>query len=88
MPDQHTPAPKSMGLAFVLWLFLGGLGIHRFYLNRRHALTILILTLVGVFSSAFLFGIPILFGVFVWVIIDAFRIPGWVREYNAQFPHG
>ena len=90
MPDQHTPAthgphivplsPKSMVLAFVLWLFLGGLGVHRFYLNRRHGLTILLLALVGVVFSAFGIGLLLLFPVFVWVLIDLFRIPGWVRQ--------
>src|SRR5690349_1865524 len=25
---------KSTGLAYVLWFFLGGLGMHRFYLGR------------------------------------------------------
>ena len=44
------PTPKSVVLALVLWLFLGGLGIHRFYLNRRHALTILLLTLAALSS--------------------------------------
>jgi TM2 domain-containing membrane protein YozV len=26
--------PKSMGIAYALWLFLGQLGLHRFYLGR------------------------------------------------------
>ena len=77
------PTPKSVVLALGLWLFLGGLGIHRFYLSRRHALT-----LAGVVFSAFGIGLLLLFPVFVWVLIDLFRIPGWVREYNAQFSHG
>ena len=82
------PTPKSVVLALVLWLFLGGLGIHRFYLNRPHALTILLLTLAGVVFSAFGIGLLLLFPVFVWLLIDLFRIPGWVREHNAQFSHG
>ena len=82
------PTPKSVVLALGLWLFLGGLGIHRFYLSRRHALTILLLTLAGVVFSAFGIGLLLLFPVFVWVLIDLFQIPGWVREYNAQFSHG
>ena len=82
------PTPKSVVLALVLWLFLGGLGIHRFYLNRRHALTILLLTLAGVVFSAFGIGLLLLFPVFVWLLIDLFRIPGWVREHNSHIPHG
>ena len=98
MPDQHTPAthgphivplsPKSMVLAFVFWLFLGGLGVHRFYLNRRHGLTILILALVGAVSSTFLIGIPILVAIGIWLLIDLFRIPGWLREHNSGISHG
>ena len=79
MPGQHTPGHLAMPTpkSVVLWLFLDGLGIHRFYLNRRHGLTILLLTLAGVVTSPFGIGPLLLFLVF-----------GWVREHNSQLPHG
>lgn len=52
VPDAVSPAPKSLVLAFVLWFFLGGLGMHRFYLCRRRAWTILVLMIAGVVLSA------------------------------------
>jgi TM2 domain-containing membrane protein YozV len=31
---QYDAAKKSALIAYVLWFFLGGLGVHRFYLGR------------------------------------------------------
>jgi TM2 domain-containing membrane protein YozV len=56
-----------------LWFFLGLLGAHNFYLKRTGvavAQLILSITLVGAVVTL------------VWVIVDAFLIPGWVRRQN------
>ena len=66
-------APKSTGAALVFWFFLGTFGAHRFYLNRPHAKTMLILSL---------FVIPILV-TGPWALIDLFSISKWVQEHNA-----
>ena len=31
---QYDAAKKSAVVAYLLWFFLGGLGVHRFYLGR------------------------------------------------------
>ena len=84
VPDAVPPAPKSLVLALVLWFFLGGLGIHRFYLRRRHAWTILILTVAGVVLTIAGVGLLLLGVVVVWLLVDLLFIAKWVGEHNAR----
>jgi TM2 domain-containing membrane protein YozV len=72
VPPETT---RDVGITYVLALFLGLFGAHNFYVRRTSvAVTQLVLTLVVI-------GIPV---VFVWVIVDLFLIPGWVRELNVR----
>jgi TM2 domain-containing membrane protein YozV len=70
--EQRVANDKpSMGAAYLLGIFLGLLGAHRFYLDRTgSAIVMLILsfTILGL-----LITIP-------WHVIDWFLIGGWVRE--------
>lgn len=64
---------KTALVAYLLWFFVGFLGGHNFYLKRTGiAVTQLILsiTVVGLVIMVF------------WVLVDAFLIPGWVRNQN------
>src|ERR1700719_4627065 len=64
---------KTALVAYLLWFFVGLFGGHNFYLKRTGvAVTqlILSLTLVGMAITIF------------WVLVDAFLIPGWVRNQN------
>lgn len=64
---------KNILVAYILWFFLGLFGAHNFYLKRTGvgvAQLILTLTLIGTAITI------------VWIIIDAFLIPGWVRNQN------
>src|SRR3954466_14997917 len=64
---------KTALAAYILWAFLGLLGAHNFYLKRTGiAVTQLIISLTVV-------GLVI---IVVWVLVDAFLIPGWIREQN------
>jgi TM2 domain-containing membrane protein YozV len=64
---------KTALVAYLLWFFLGWFGGHNFYLERTGvAVTQLILSLTVV-------GLVI---TIVWVLVDAFLIPGWVRRQN------
>ena len=84
VPEALPPAPKSLVLAFALWLFLGGLGMHRFYLRRRHAWTILVLSIAGVVLTIAGIGLLLLGVVGVWLLVDLLFIVKWVAEYNGR----
>ncbi len=64
---------KTALVAYLLWFFVGLFGGHNFYLKRTGvAVTQLILTItvIGILITMF------------WVLVDAFLIPGWVRNQN------
>ena len=64
---------KSSTTAYLLWFFLGSLGIHYFYLgNKKKALWRLIPTVLVI-------GSPI---VLVLIIIDLFTLGKEVEQYN------
>lgn len=57
----------SIAVAYLLWLFLGILSAHRFYLRSP------ITALLQIASYFILIG-------FVWLLIDAALIPGMIRR--------
>ncbi len=64
---------KTAVVAYLLWFFLGLFGGHNFYLGRTGvavAQLILSITVIGLLITIF------------WVLVDAFLIPGWVRNQN------
>lgn len=65
--QRVTNDGPSSGVAYLLWLFLGLLSGHRFYLGRPGTAILQILSYV------------VLVG-FVWLLIDAFLIPSMIRE--------
>ena len=71
---------KSTGVAYLLWLFLGGLGAHRFYLGRTGSavgqLLLLLLGWIPLFAGWFVLGI--------WLLVDAFLIPDMIRIDNRE----
>ena len=69
---------KSMLIAYLVWFFLGGLGVHRMYLGKVN--TGIILLLVTVATAWFTSGVP----TFIWIIVDAFLIPRMVRAVNSS----
>ncbi len=54
-------------VAYLLWFFLGVFSAHRFYLGRGSSAVLQIL------CNIILIGL-------IWVLIDAFLIPGMIRE--------
>ena len=57
----------SVGVTYLLWFFLGLLGVHRFYLSRPISAICMMLTLGGLF---------------VWWLLDGILIPTLVKRKN------
>lgn len=76
---------KSAGVAYLLWLFLGFFGAHRFYTGRTGSgAAMLVVTLISYLLTFVLIGyLPLAFIFLVWVV-DAFQIPGWIRDHNTR----
>lgn len=80
---MYDAQKKSLGVAYLLWFFLGTLGAHRFYVGRTvTAIVQLLTTLVGACTVALGVGFFLLACVGLWVLLDAFLLPGIVRGYN------
>ena len=60
---------RNVGLAYLLWFFLWFASAHRFYLGRPAS------AILQILSYFILIG-------FIWVLVDAFLIPGMIRESN------
>jgi len=74
---------KSALVAYALWFFLGAFGGHRFYLDRSGSAALQLV--INIFSWALMIvfvGFFSLAALGLWLLIDAFLIPDWVREHN------
>jgi TM2 domain-containing membrane protein YozV len=80
---------KSMAVSYILWLFLGALGGHRFYNGRTGtAVTQLMMWVFGLLLvSALGIGLLLLVPLGIWLLVDAFLIPGWVNRHNNALAH-
>lgn len=76
---------KSTGAAYLLWLFLGGFGAHRFYLGQTGTgAAQLILFLLGWLTLIIGIGLFLLIAVGIWALVDAFLIPGLIEQQNME----
>lgn len=64
----------STGVAYLLWLFLWFVSGHRFYLGRKGT------AILQILSYFILVG-------FIWLLIDAFLIPGMIRAKKDEIRH-
>ena len=72
---------KSPLVAYLLLIFLWGLGVHRMYLGRwLSGILMAVLWGLGWLTAPILIGWPLLGLVSLWVIIDMFLIPGMIQE--------
>lgn len=69
--QRVTNAKKSVGAAYLLWLLTWFVSGHRFYLGRP------VTAIVQILSYFVLVG-------FLWLLIDAFLIPGMVNQSAAK----
>lgn len=80
---RFEASKKSVLVAYLLWFFLGWLGVHRFYLGYTMSAVIMVaLWLIGTVLSIILIGYVILLIPALWWVVDLFLIPGMARERN------
>ncbi len=81
--DTHA---KSVWKAYLLWLFLGWFGGHRFYLGYiNSAIFLILMSSLGLMLTLIHFaGVFVLFAPGLWLLVDAFIIPAIVRHQNAE----
>ena len=81
---MHYDANKrSVLVAYLLWFFLGWFAAHRFYAGRMvSGLVMLVVSLISWAFTAILIGYLGLFLIGLWLLVDAFLIPGMIRAYN------
>ena len=85
LQSEFEVKKKSTGVAYLLLIFLGTLGIHRFYLGQKgSAIAQLVLTILGYLTVIILVGFVLLAIVGIWVLVDLFRTAGMVREINER----
>ena len=74
---------KSVGVAYLLWFFVGLFGAHRFYLDEKGTgAAMLAITLVSLVLMFAFIGFFTIFITIIWDFVDLFLIPGMTREYN------
>ena len=73
--QQPINGQKSFLVAILLAVFVGGFGVHRFYLGHTNtAITMLVLHVVGVLTACIYVGFFLLAIVWVWAIVDIIMI--------------
>ncbi|MEM1432189.1 MAG: NINE protein [Pseudomonadota bacterium] len=79
--------PKSLGVAYGLWLAAGPLGAHRFYLRRYLSGLIYLLLLALCFAALFFYLAAVPLTVLIlYLLVDAAVLPRMVRRANAPAP--
>ena len=79
--QRMTNEKKSLAVAYLLLIFLGPLGVHRFYLGKTgSALVMLALSVIGWATLFIVVGLVFLVAVGIWVVVDVFLLPEIVRQ--------
>jgi TM2 domain-containing membrane protein YozV len=86
-PMTHSTKPyanrKSLTVAYLLLIFIGGAGAHRFYAAKTpSAVGMLVLMLIGWGLNEYTIGDILLGALAIWLLVDIFLIPGWIRDEN------
>ncbi|CAN7549208.1 NINE protein [Pararhizobium sp. LjRoot238] len=83
--QRVTNEAKSTAVAYLLLIFLGGLGAHRFYIGRPGSgLAMLALFVFGFATAGLIVGGLFILVLIVWSLVDLFLIPGMIRQQKAE----
>lgn len=85
LKDEMEKKQTNTVIAWLLWFFLGNLGIHAYYLGKNSRGTIfLVLYLIGIFTSWLVVGIPFLIAWFVLWVVDAVNMSKNIQTRNEE----
>lgn len=74
-PTVAAPGAKSKIAAGLLGIFLGGFGVHNFYLGyTTKAVIQLVCTIVGILLSCVGIGVIVVSGISIWGIVEGIMI--------------
>ncbi len=80
---KYDANKKSTAVAYLLLIFIGAFGAHRFYLNQTGtAIALLLITLSSLLLMLVLIGFFTIWISWLWVLVDLFLVPGLVRNHN------
>lgn len=80
---RYDANKKSAAVAYLLLLFVGLFGAHRFYLGRTgSAIAMLVLAMVSLLLTLVVIGLFGIVALYAWVFVDLFLVPGIVRDFN------
>ena len=87
LAPPKSKSDRSLMMAYVLWWFSGPIGAHRFYLGAHRSG----LAMIGLFFGGLLVmlatplpGVTMICACIGWTLVDAFLIPGLMRQYKAS----
>ena len=76
---------KNTVIAYVLWWFLGAIGVHRMYLGRTGSgVAMLSLFIIGIVTAVLAVGYIFLAIVGIWWLVDGFLTYSMVKEENTE----
>lgn len=81
----YDASKKSVVVAYLLLIFLGAFGAHRFYLGHiGTGLAQLALNVIGWLLVIVVIGFIPLSVLGLWLIVDLFLVPGMVQQQNVR----
>lgn len=81
VPSEYNPVRAPVMPAYLIWSFLGFLGIHRFYLGATTSgLWMLFLSLVSMATAYMWVGLIGMTLIGIWVSVDFFLIPSLAMD--------
>ena len=74
----------SVVLAYLIWWFTGIFGIHRIYTKQKHWWIYIVVGFIGIITTFMVLGYLILIGLFIFWVIDGFKLNGIVKDFNLK----
>ncbi len=82
---QYDASKRSTGIAYLLWFFLGWIGVHRFYLGQTGSgAAMAIISVISWITAVVAIGLIGFVVIGIWWLVDAFLIPGITMRVNQE----